>query len=96
MISIHQTSTGVSFVVKVQPCAKKNAIMGELDDALRLWLTAPALAGKANQACIEFLATVLKVPRSSITIASGRSSRRKVIGIEGFRRNELEERLSNI
>jgi uncharacterized protein len=58
MISIRQTSSGVSFVVKVQPRAKKNAVIGELGDALRLPLTAPPVAGKANQACIEFLAAL--------------------------------------
>ncbi|MGH3055890.1 MAG: DUF167 domain-containing protein [Gaiellaceae bacterium] len=32
-------------------------------------------------ACIAFLANLLEVPRSSVTIASGESSRRKVIRV---------------
>jgi uncharacterized protein YggU (UPF0235/DUF167 family) len=46
MIAIHQTSIAVSFVVKVQPRAQKNAIIGELGEALRLSLTAPPVAAR--------------------------------------------------
>lgn len=84
MIPIRQTSTGVTFQVRVQPRAKKNAIVGEVGEALKLALTAPPVEGRANQACIAFLAEVLNVARSSITIASGESSRNKVIRVAGL------------
>jgi len=74
MIPIRDTPSGATFQVKVHPRAKKNAIIGEVGDALKLALTAPPLEGRANQACIEFLAEVLNVPRSSVTIAAGESS----------------------
>jgi len=83
MIPIQNTATGATFAVKVHPQAQKNAITGELGDALKLSLTAPAAEGRANQACIEFLANLLKVPRSSVTIASGRSTRRKIVRVAG-------------
>jgi len=83
MIEVHDTRAGATFAVKVQPRARKNAVTGELDGALKVALTAPPVEGKANQACIEFLANLLKVPRSSVTIASGESSRRKVICVAG-------------
>ena len=54
MISIHDTLAGATFAVKVHPRAKKNAITGELGDALKLSLTAPPVEGRANEACIEF------------------------------------------
>ncbi len=72
MIPIRDTPQGATFAVRVQPRARKNAIVGELGDALKLALTAPPVEGRANEACIEFLAEFLKVPRSSITIAAGR------------------------
>ena len=93
MIPIQDTSTGATFAVKVHPRAKKNAITGELGDALKLSLTAPALDGRANQACIEFLANLLKVPRSSVTIASGQTSRRKVIRVAGLAAEEVRKAL---
>ena len=93
MLSIQETATGISFQVKVHPRAKKNGITGTLGEALRLSLTAPPVEGRANEACIEFFARLLKVPRSSITIASGRSSRLKVIRITGITAAEFRARL---
>lgn len=93
MISIHESAAGATFTVKVHPRAHKNAITGETGDALKLSLTAPPVEGKANAACIEFFANLLKLPRSSITIASGESSRRKVIRVAGLPAEELRKRL---
>ncbi len=96
MIEIRDTPAGATFAVKVQPRARKNTITGELDGALKLALTAPPAEGKANQACIEFLAKLLKVPRSSITIASGETSRRKVIRVYGLSAAEVKPRLGQL
>ncbi len=93
MIPIRESASGTTFPVKVHPRAKKNAITGELNNALKLSLTAPPLDGKANDACIEFFAKLLKVPRYSITIASGQSSRNKVIRVAGLTAQELRDRL---
>jgi uncharacterized protein YggU (UPF0235/DUF167 family) len=40
--------------------------------------------GRANEACIDFLAKLLDIPRSSISIISGQSNRNKVVRIAGF------------
>jgi uncharacterized protein (TIGR00251 family) len=93
VIPVHQTPTGVSFAIKVHPRAKKNAISGEAADALKLSLTAPPIDGRANEACIEFFANLLDVPRSSVTIASGETSRRKVIRVAGLSADEVRRRL---
>lgn len=94
MVAIHETSAGVSFAVKVHPRARKNAITGEVGHALRVSLTAPPVDGKANAACVEFFANLLKVPRSSVTIASGQNSRKKVIRVAGLSAEELRQRLN--
>ena len=78
---VRDTPAGATFQVRVQPRAKKNAIVGEVGDALKLALTAPPVEGRANEACIVFFAELLNVPRSSVTIAAGHSSRNKVIRI---------------
>jgi len=93
MISIHDTPDGTTFAIKIHPRARKNAVTGELGDALKLSLTAPPVEGRANEACIEFLANLLKVPRSSVTIASGQTSRRKVIRVSGASADEVQKRL---
>jgi len=94
VIPIHDTAAGATFVVKVHPRAKKNAITGTVGDAIKLALTAPPIEGRANEACIEFFAKFLNVPRSSITIAAGQTSRRKVIRVAGLSAQELRKRLN--
>ena len=89
MIPISESGNTTTFAVKVHPRAKKNAITGEVGDALKLALTAPPVDGKANEACIEFFAKLLKVPRSSVTIAAGQSGRNKVIRVAGITAAEL-------
>ncbi len=93
MISIRDTPSGAAFTVKVHPRAKKDAITGEVGDALKLALAAPPVEGRANQACIEFFAKLLRVPRSSVTIAAGETSRQKVIRVAGLSAAAVAERL---
>ena len=82
------------FAVKVHPRAKKNAITGEVGDALKIALTAPPVEGRANEACIEFFANLLDVPRSSVTIAAGQNSRNKVIRVAGLSAEQVRQRLA--
>jgi uncharacterized protein (TIGR00251 family) len=93
LISIRESNGVVTFAVRIQPRAKKDAITGEFGDALKVSLTAPPIDGRANEACVEFFAKLLKVPRSSVTIASGQSSRNKVIRVAGLTAEQLRERL---
>lgn len=93
MIPIKDSASGAIFTVRVHPRARKNEIRGEVGDALKLSLTAPPVEGRANQACIEFLANLLEVPRSSITIAAGQTSRNKVIHVAGLTGAQVAERL---
>ena len=93
MIPFREGPDGVSFAVRVQPRARLNAIIGELGDALKIALAAPPVDGRANDACIEFFADLLDVPRSSITIIFGQSSRSKVIRVTGIAVAQLKKRL---
>lgn len=94
MIPVHENSAGVTFAIKVHPRARKNAITGEVGDVLKVSLTAPPIDGRANDGCIEFFANLLKVPRSSVTIAAGRSSRSKVIRVVGLTAQQVRGRLN--
>ena len=95
MVAIQNSANGATFAVKVLPRAKKNAITGELGDALKLALTAPPVDRKANEACIGFFAKLLKVPRSSVTIAAGLNNRNKVIRVTGLTAQQVRDRLGN-
>ena len=93
MIPIHDSPTGATFAINVHPRAKKDAITGELGNALKVALTAPPLDGRANEACIEFFAKALNVSRASVSITAGQSSRNKVIRVAGLAAEETRKRL---
>lgn len=93
-MTVIETAKGVTFAVKVQPRARKNAITGTVGDALKLALTAPPVEGKANQAVIEFFAEFFEIPRSSVSIASGETSRNKVIRVSGMSAQQVRERVA--
>jgi len=94
MVAIKESASGVTFAVKVHPRARKNAITGVVGDALKLALTAPPVEGKANQAVIEFFAELFAIPRSSVTIASGETSRNKIVRIAGVSKPVAEQKLA--
>lgn len=93
MIPVHETAEGASFTIRVQPRARRNAITGKFGNALKLALTAPPVDGRANEACLEFFSEALDIPRSSVSIISGQTSRNKVIHVTGITAAELRTRL---
>ncbi len=96
MIPIRDTPNGATFQIRVHPRARKNAIVGEFGDALKVALTAPPIEGRANEAVLAFFAEFLNVPRSSVTIAAGQSSRNKVIRVAGVTAAQVEQRLASV
>jgi uncharacterized protein (TIGR00251 family) len=96
MIPVRESAKGVAFAIKVQPRARKNAITGVVGEALKLALTAPPVDGRANQAVIEFLAGFFEIPRASVTIASGETSRNKVVRITGLSKQVAERKLGEV
>ena len=96
MIPIKETPQGITLTVKVQPRARRSAITGRVGDAIKLALTAPPVAGKANDALIDFLAEFFDIPRSSVTISSGQTRRLKIVRITGVAAGWLHRRLATI
>lgn len=80
----------VTFPVRVQPRARRDEIAGVMDGALKVRLCAPALENRANEALVEFLAAVLKRPKSAVRIRSGEQSRNKRVELFGVTREEVE------
>lgn len=75
---------GIRFAVRVQPRASCNEIVGWQGEALKVRLTAPPVEGKANQACLKFLADFFKVARRQVNLVGGLQSRQKIIEIADF------------
>jgi uncharacterized protein (TIGR00251 family) len=82
MITIKTTSDGLTFSVYVQPRASKVSVGGTHADALKVRLTAPPAGGAANKQCLRILAEALDLPKTSLTITAGQTSRSKQIRIK--------------
>lgn len=80
-------------IVQVQPGSRRTELVGWHGEALKVRVAAPPLEGAANSELIQFLAEVLRLPRSNIGIASGRWSRRKEVEIAGIDAGEALKRL---
>ena len=83
MLEIQERDGAAILSVRVQPRASKDEIAGEMNGALKVRLQAPAVENHANDALIEFLAQLLKTPKSAVRILSGDRSRIKRIEIRG-------------
>jgi uncharacterized protein len=70
--------------IRVIPKAKQNKVVVE-KDRLKVYLTSPAIEGRANEALIQILADYLKVRKSEIRIIRGEKSRDKLIQVGEIR-----------
>jgi len=89
MLEVQEREGTVIFSLKVLPRASKDEITGELGGALKVRLRAPAVEGRANEALVEFLADLLKRPKSAVRILSGERSRTKRVEIHGVTRQQI-------
>jgi uncharacterized protein (TIGR00251 family) len=89
MLDVQEREGAVVFLVRVQPRASKDEIAGEMEGALKVRLRAPAVEDRANEALVEFLAQLLKTPRSAVRILSGERSRTKRMEIRGVTRQQI-------
>ena len=69
--------------VRVIPRARQNKVVAE-SDRLKVYLTAPPVEDKANEALIEVLAEHFNVKRSQVKIVRGKKGRDKVVEIIGI------------
>jgi uncharacterized protein (TIGR00251 family) len=68
--------------VRVKPGSKKGSLVQpSLTGELLVYVREPAIDGKANAAVIKLLADYYDVPKTSITIIRGHTSRTKFIQI---------------
>ncbi|PYU71150.1 MAG: hypothetical protein DMG49_09915 [Acidobacteria bacterium] len=89
MLEVREREGTVMFSVRVQPRANKDEISGEIAGALKVRLRAPAVEDRANGALVEFLAQLLKTPRSAVRILGGERSRTKRIEIRGVTQQQI-------
>ena len=81
--------------LRVAPAATRAGVVGRHGDAWKVRVTAPAEAGRANDAVVRLLADTLALPRTSVTLVSGHSARDKIVELAGVEPEDIERRLSS-
>ena len=75
---IKQTDEGILANIKIVPNSSKNEIVLE-EEFVKVKITAQPIEGKANKALIEFLSKKFKIPKTSIEIVKGETTKEKTI-----------------
>ena len=96
MLDLEEREEGCRLAVRVQPKASRTAIVGMHADRLKIALAAPALDGKANKALVVYLAKLLHIPKSRVSILSGEKSREKTLLLEGVTAGQLRQVLAGL
>jgi uncharacterized protein (TIGR00251 family) len=96
MLALQQSGADVLLPVAVQPRASRNAVAGLHGGALKLLLTAAPVEGAANTACLRFLADLLGVRRTRLSIVKGAKGRQKLIGVSDMSIDALRTRLRGL
>ena len=72
------TENGLIIKVKIVPNSSRNEIILE-EEFIKVKVTAQPIENKANKALIEFLSKQFKLPKTSIQIIKGETSKDKTI-----------------
>ena len=86
-----ETSEGVILNVKAQPRSSRAGIDGLLGDAVKVRIRCAPVDGKANKELIETLADAFGIPKSSVVLKSGETSKAKRILLRGVSAAKVEE-----
>ncbi|MCX6958773.1 MAG: DUF167 domain-containing protein [Chthoniobacterales bacterium] len=81
--------TSCRLEIKAVPNAPRTQVIGWLGEALKVKVHAPALEGKANEELCSFLAETLGLPKRSVRLLQGDTSRKKLLEIDGLTREQV-------
>lgn len=87
---LKKVKDGYQLNLKISPNASKNEIIF-VEDGVKVKITAQPIDGKANKALIEYFSKFFKIPKTSISIIRGETSKEKTLYIE-----TSEEKLQNL
>lgn len=86
-----QTDNGILISFKISPNASKNEII-KTDEGIKIKITAQPIDNKANKALVEYLSKQFKIPKTSIEIVKGHTSKEKTLLLK----TDKPEALANI
>jgi uncharacterized protein (TIGR00251 family) len=95
-VTITAHAEGATLALRVQPKAKRNAVLGEQSLALKVAVTAPPEDGRANEAVIAILRETFDLQRSQVVLLSGQTNRNKVVLVRGVTPAQLAALIEGI
>jgi uncharacterized protein (TIGR00251 family) len=70
-------------LIRLQPRAKRDEVVGERAGRIVVRVTAPPVDGRANAALCAFVAGRVGVPPSRVRVTRGHGSRDKAVAVDG-------------
>ena len=89
MKMIKQENEGLLINLKIVPNSSRNDIVLE-DEFIKVKITAQPIEGKANKSLIEFLSNKFKIPKTSIEIVKGETSKEKTVFIKTMDKGKID------
>jgi len=94
MVSLTRKGDDVLLPVKVVPKSSRDRIVGELDGALKIAVSAPPEKGAANKAVCKLIAKALGLHTQQVCVDTGHGSPRKALRITGTSIDHVRDALS--
>jgi uncharacterized protein (TIGR00251 family) len=88
-LNVQSHAEGATLPLRVQPKAKRSAVLGEQAGALKVSVTAPPEDGRANDAVLALLREAFGLSRSQLALLSGQTNRNKVVLVRGLTAQQL-------
>jgi uncharacterized protein (TIGR00251 family) len=91
---LHDGKTGSAISVRITPRSSRNEIHEILDDGtVKIRITAAPVDGQANQALIDYLSSILQVPKSRLEIVAGQTGKDKIVTVENMSSQEVQQKI---
>ena len=93
-LDVCETSEGLRVRLHVVPRAKRCEISGAHNGALKVKVTAPPVDDAANRAIIDFISSLLHIPKSRLAIQAGLKSKDKILQIKDLSLNDFRAKMA--
>ena len=93
---IKKGRNGIYLSVLINPRVKRSEVRGVHGERLKIAVASPPVDGAANRALIEFIAELLDISKSSVSLEHGEGSREKTISIVGLTREEVCSKINSV
>jgi uncharacterized protein len=91
---LHNGKKGAAIAVRVTPRATRNQIIGALQDGtIKIHIAAVPNEGQANEPLIEFLSSILGVPKERIEVVAGDKGRDKLVSVLDMDSETLHQKI---